>query len=283
VGEDLLRRPQLHHLAQVHDADPVGDPPDHREVVGDEEVGQLVALPQVRQQVDDLGLDGDVQGRDGLVADQELRLERQGPGDADPLPLPPGELVGVAAHGVGPHPHHPEKLLHPLLPLGPVAHAVGLQGLRHDLGDPHPRIQAGVGVLKDDLHPPPHPPQGLAPHLRQVLPTEPDPSRRGLEEPQHQPPQGALPAARFPHQGEGLPGSDREGDPIHRPDDPVGPAEHARFHREMLAQVLSLHQGRRKRAEAGGLLPFRRRGPAHALVPSFSSDGAPSRTSRQRT
>ena len=53
-------------------------------------------LLQVVEQVDDARLNGDVEGGDGLVEDQQLGLEDQGPGDADPLALATGELVGVA-------------------------------------------------------------------------------------------------------------------------------------------------------------------------------------------
>ena len=38
VAIDLLSRSDLDHLAEIHDGDPVGDVPDDREVVRDEEV-----------------------------------------------------------------------------------------------------------------------------------------------------------------------------------------------------------------------------------------------------
>ena len=72
-----------------------------REVVGDEEVGEAQLLLEVLEEVEDLGLDGDVEGRDGLVADDELRVEGEGAGDADALALAAGELVGVARMAVG--------------------------------------------------------------------------------------------------------------------------------------------------------------------------------------
>ena len=90
----LVRAGQFHHVAQVHHRNAVGDVLDDVQVVGDEQVGQAQALLQVRQQVDDLGLDGHVQGRDGLVADDKLRLDGQGPGNADALALAAGKLVG---------------------------------------------------------------------------------------------------------------------------------------------------------------------------------------------
>ena len=55
--------------------------------MSDEQVGQAEFAPQVQEQVQDLRLDGDVERRDRLVADDELRTQRQSPGDADALAL----------------------------------------------------------------------------------------------------------------------------------------------------------------------------------------------------
>ena len=77
--------------------DPVGDVAHHRQIVGDEQVGEAEPRLQVLEQVEDLRLDRDVERRDRLVADQELGLQRQGAGDADALPLAAGEAVRVAA------------------------------------------------------------------------------------------------------------------------------------------------------------------------------------------
>ena len=63
----------------------------------DEEVGEVQLPPQLHEQVQDLRLDGDVERRHRLVADQEVRLHRERAGDADALPLAAGELVRVAA------------------------------------------------------------------------------------------------------------------------------------------------------------------------------------------
>ena len=94
----------LHDPAQVHHRDPVGDVPDHREVVGDEQVGQAELGLELVQQVDHAGLDGDVERRHRLVEHEQLGLQRQRPGDADPLPLAAGELLRVAVGVVGSRP-----------------------------------------------------------------------------------------------------------------------------------------------------------------------------------
>ena len=84
---DRLGRRQLHQLAQVHHRHHVRDVAHHRQVVGDEHVGQAQAVLQVLEQVDDTGLDRDVEGGNGLVQDDQRRLERQCPGHTDPLAL----------------------------------------------------------------------------------------------------------------------------------------------------------------------------------------------------
>jgi len=61
----LLSRRELHHLAQVHDRDPVGDVTHDAEVVRDEDVAQSELVLEVVEQVDDLGLDRDVEAETG--------------------------------------------------------------------------------------------------------------------------------------------------------------------------------------------------------------------------
>ena len=96
VVEDLVGLRQLDHVAEVHDADAVGDVLDDGQVVRDEHVGQVLVLLEVEQQVDDLGLNRHVQRGNSLVADDELRVRGERAGDADALPLAAGELVREA-------------------------------------------------------------------------------------------------------------------------------------------------------------------------------------------
>ena len=91
----------LDDLAEVHHRHPLADVAHHGEVVGDEEVAEAEPLLQVLQQVHDTGLDAHVERRDRLVEHDELRIERQRPGDADALALPTGELVREPAGVVG--------------------------------------------------------------------------------------------------------------------------------------------------------------------------------------
>ena len=70
----------------------------------DHHVGQVELLLEVLEQVDDLGLDRHVEGRDRLVGHDQLGLERERAGDADALALAAGELVRVAVVVLGVQP-----------------------------------------------------------------------------------------------------------------------------------------------------------------------------------
>ncbi len=119
VVVDVVHLPDLDDLAQVHHRHPVGDVPDHRQVVGDEQVGQRQLGLELVQQVDDAGLDRDVQRRDRLVQHDQLRLQREGAGDADALALTAGELLrGSGWRARAPDPTRPEQLADPALDLG---------------------------------------------------------------------------------------------------------------------------------------------------------------------
>ena len=73
-----------------------GEDLDDGEVVGDEQAGEADLPLQLLEQVEHAGLDRHVERRRRLVGDEQPRTERQRPGDADPLALAAGELVGVA-------------------------------------------------------------------------------------------------------------------------------------------------------------------------------------------
>jgi hypothetical protein len=63
--------------------------------VGNEQVGQVQSLLQLRQKIDDLGLDGNVKRRYGLITNNEFRLERQCPGHTNALALSTRELMRI--------------------------------------------------------------------------------------------------------------------------------------------------------------------------------------------
>ena len=244
MGNQLKAVRQLHQLAQVHNADAVGDMLDDAEVVGDKEIGKAHFPLQILEHIHHLGLDGNIQGGNRLIADDELRTHRQGPRDAHPLPLPAGKLVGVAVGVLAVQAHPLQKgdnALPALLLTG--AELVDINGFPHNIPNGHAGVQAGVGVLEDDLHLPAegehihggfHPAFGAAVFIQNrasvgVLegapaavvnhfPVVEDAAVGGLVEAEHGPAHGGLAAAGFSHQPQGLPLADEEGDVVHRLD-----------------------------------------------------------------
>ena len=142
----------LDDAAEIHHRDAVADVLDHREVVRDEQIRQLQFVLQIHQQVDDLRLDRDVERGDRLVADDQVRVERQRAGDADALALPAGEFVGIGLHRLRPQSDSLEQMRHPVAPLGGGADSMDCQRLADDLAGRHARIQRSVRVLVDHLH-----------------------------------------------------------------------------------------------------------------------------------
>ena len=88
--------------------------PDDREVVRDEEVREIELPLQLLEQVDDLRLDRDIERRDRLVEDHEVRVDRERASDADALALAARELVRVAGGGVRREADDLEQLTHAL-------------------------------------------------------------------------------------------------------------------------------------------------------------------------
>ena len=93
-GQNLLRVSRLDHLALVHHRDLVGDMSDNSDVVGDKQIRQAVLVLQVEQEVEDLGLDRDIQRRCWLVQNQQLWPHREGATDRDALALAARKFMG---------------------------------------------------------------------------------------------------------------------------------------------------------------------------------------------
>ena len=96
VAVDAIDRAEFDHLAEVHHQHAVGQIMHDIQIVRDEDISQAQHTLDVGQQVQHLGLNRFVQGRDGFIQDQQARIDRDAAGDIDALALPPGHLVRVA-------------------------------------------------------------------------------------------------------------------------------------------------------------------------------------------
>ena len=162
----------------------------------DEDIRQPPLLLQPAQQVQDLRLNGHIQRRDRLVADDELRVHRQRPRDAHALAAAAVQLVRIGVH----QPLVQTHGLHQLQHLGKALIGVAVfarerQRFVDGLRDGELGVERGKRVLKDQLHIPPQLLEPAPADLGDVLAVKEDFARRGLDQPQDRPPERRLAAA----------------------------------------------------------------------------------------
>src|SRR5580704_8533989 len=94
--------------------------------------------------------------------------------------------------------------------LARLGDSVDAQRLGDDIGDPHARIEGGIGILEDHLEASPQRAQHAVARMRDVDPVEADLSARGLLDPHDDAPKSRLAAARLTDQADRLAAPDRE-------------------------------------------------------------------------
>ena len=180
----------------------------------DEQERERHPVLQLGEQVEHLGLDGDIERGDGLVEHDDVGLERERAGDPDALALAAGELVRVPGRVLGPQPHHLQQLGNALGSFRPAT--LDDERLAQHVDDAHARVQRRVRVLEHDLQPPAERPQLAAGELLDLAPVEADHARRRIEQAQHEPARRRLAAPRLPHQPDGLAPVEREAHAVDR-------------------------------------------------------------------
>ena len=220
VGTAPRAERDLHHPAQIHHRDPVADVLHHRQVVGDEQVGQPQPLLQVLQQVDHLRLHRHVERGDRLVADDQLRLAPPAPGRCRSAAAARRRTrAESAACGPAAAPPVSSSATTWSLELAPVARqAVDHQRLADDAAHGVARVERGERVLEDDLHLPPQPPAASSPcsardvrgRAKRISPAVGSISRM------MQRPVVDLPQPHSPTRPSVSPGRDVEADAVHR-------------------------------------------------------------------
>ncbi len=151
AGEQLGGGSAFEDLACVHDHDPVTAAGDDTEIVGDEDHGHVEPRAQVVDQVEDLSLDGHVEGRCRFVGNEKLGIARQCDGDHDPLAETAGELVRVVVEPFLRSRHAYEREdLKGSFPRFLTRHfAVQANGFGDLAADGHRGVERGHRVLED--------------------------------------------------------------------------------------------------------------------------------------
>ena len=170
---------------------------------------------ELLHQVDDLRLDRDVERRDGLVGDDEVRVDGERTREADSLALPAAELVRVARRRIAREARRSR-----------ATRARGVPAFRLPArpctrsGSPTirpiavARVQRRERVLEDHLHPPAQSAKLAFAERRDVPAVEDDLPRRRLVQAEEGPPDRGLAAARLADQSERLAPPDREADVV---------------------------------------------------------------------
>src|ERR1700733_10862286 len=121
---------------------------DHGKIVADEQHGHSGVL-QIKQQIDDLTLNGDVEGTDDFIADQKLRTQDHGPRDGDALTLAAAEFVRISAAHLRTQADSLQHVADVALPGARIQSGFEyLQGLCDRLAHRHSRIKARGWIFK---------------------------------------------------------------------------------------------------------------------------------------
>ena len=149
--EQVRRGRGLRHPAGVQHDGSLAQLVDHAQIVGDEQQGHPALLHQIPQQLQDLGLDGHVQGGRRFVRDEQARFAREGHGDHHALAHPTRELVGIRVKdGVGfRQADLHEEVADALAGDIPAQSEVRTERLSHLLAGSIERIKRGHRILED--------------------------------------------------------------------------------------------------------------------------------------
>ncbi len=231
IGIKLPAVGDLHNIPQVHHCHPMADMLYHCQVMGNKQIGQAQLFLQLFQEVDDLGLDGHIKSRDGLITDDDIRVCRQGPCNPHPLPLAAGKFMGHPVLQGRIQAHQSKQLIHPSVVGFPAGDKMmDQQGLPYQILHRLTGIQGTVGILENHLYGLPLWPEFLFLHGQNLLPHQADAARGALDQFEDSSGCRGLPAAGFPYQAQGLPPADGKGNTVQNRQLPHGPVQEPFLH-----------------------------------------------------
>ena len=151
AAEDRLRVADLHDPPEVEHGDPVGEVADDAEVVRDQQVARPALGLQLGQQVEDRGLDRDVERAGRLVGDDDPRVAGECPGDRQPLLEAAGQLTRLEVEVALGQPQVRGELVDPLVDGLALEPGELADRARQDVARGPAAIERRVGVLEDHL------------------------------------------------------------------------------------------------------------------------------------
>src|SRR5207253_2465703 len=163
-----------------------------------------------RRSSDLLRLDRDVQRGRWLVEDEQLWLQREGARDPYPLTLSAAELVRKAIEMLVSQPYRRNQRSHPVVQFLAPSSTKDHERLGHGRLDGLARIERGVRVLENHLHPGPLELKLVAGQLAEVLSLEQDLPGGRLDQPQNHLAERGFARAGLTHQPVRRASRDRE-------------------------------------------------------------------------
>jgi hypothetical protein len=192
-------------LPSAHDGDMRGELGDNRQAVRDKNVGELEFALEFLKKKEDLRADGNVQGGNRFVCDNEFGTQDKRAGDADTLALAAGKFVRIAVEGgFGETDAFQHFRSAPCALYGREFGFVDGQRFGDNFANAHPRIQRSERVLKNHLHLPALSAEVPAGKFQEVAAFEKNGTAVGLDEAKDHARESGFAAAAFTDNGEGF-------------------------------------------------------------------------------
>jgi hypothetical protein len=90
-----VSRSALYHLAGIHHQSFLSKVTGTSNIMGNEEEGKLLFIFELKQEIEDLQTNGDIQHRDWLIRKKHRRMHGQSAGYRHSLTLPTTELMRI--------------------------------------------------------------------------------------------------------------------------------------------------------------------------------------------
>jgi len=173
-----------------------------------------VARLEVAEQREHLRLDALVEGADGFVGHQQVRVEVERPREREALFLSAGEFVRIPVVVRGGQTDSFEEVFSDRSSALSLGQSMGCEWLDDRLTDRHARVETRRRVLKDHPCASAKALEGRAVVLADVLTVEDDSAASRFFEPEHSPRSGRFPTAGLADQADYLAATDVEADAI---------------------------------------------------------------------
>src|ERR1044071_9669814 len=109
--------------------------------MSDEQIGKTEFGLQVLQNIQDLGLNGNIQRRNRLIADDKFRAERQGTCDPNTLTLTAREFVRIATGMVTLQPNLGKRFQHDVHAFPGFTNRMNMESLHDRFTDRYARVK----------------------------------------------------------------------------------------------------------------------------------------------